>query len=267
MQHLHFKKIKLWIKSNTIVLIFASSLFSMNTVNAANKCINLFQSGYGSLSQIDPYFFQNNLAKNDNQTMLCGPVCVYNVLEKIRFDSNENYSIQTNPHEVELMIKQVNTELGLSTEQIVRGGVRTGVLAHLLKSYFKKEKLNYSMSIKRSMSEPQNTIKLDDFVYPNNKDTAIILIGAYIGKYRTGGHFLIVTGANQKNKTLTLSDPTYPENVKAVLVEEFDLQGQTNKTLRLVDPLLPKGTFVIEDVLKIRNSRSFMQNILDRFGF
>ncbi len=255
------------LKTIIFSMAFVFAFLCQIQLHAANKCTQLFQDRYGQLSQNHTYFFKHRMNLNEKETMLCGPVSVLNVLEKIRHETYPNYKISNRPTEIAKMIgdvmpilipkiKHANPSFNFlsNSNEVFNKGTTSTVLTYLLRYYIEKENLPY-FAVMQNFTSSYDSIKFQSIEANLKKGPAIITLGFYKDGARVGGHHMIVTKVDTKNNILVVLNPEKPRILTDFYFKESKIRNSFNQTLLLdlkaMDINIENFQSYIEDIIYI----------------
>jgi hypothetical protein len=185
----------------------------------------------GLLNQNDTRLAEAKLIEK-KASMLCGPTCVYNILEKFKVEKNEKGLPEKNATELINDMNDIYSQNGTTVAEIVKDGISIGDLANSLRVVAEKNNLKLKTKVKTTTVMEQNDLfreqglsinELKNAV--NTGRTAIVMVGYYhtgdllkvTEKNRLGGHFMIVAGHDPLNQNqIIFQDPNHPLTYKKV---------------------------------------------------
>jgi hypothetical protein len=219
-------------------------MFTLQVQAAGLTCASLFDDipkhkntelvldrNHGLLNQSDSRLSEAQLIKN-RSSMLCGPTCVYNVLEKFKVERNEKIYPEQNAAELANDVKDIFPQNGITVSELVKNGVAMGELANSLRAIGEKNNLKLKTRIKTSTvldftdlfrEQGFSLNELKNAVGPGR--TAIVLVGFYhtgdllkvTNKNRLAGHYMIVAGHDPLHPNqMIFQDPNRPLNYRKV---------------------------------------------------
>ena len=263
--------------------------FNLLSAQASSlKCSQLFtqethelpgfelDASYGNASQLDArlkeagLFTKSTIFKLD-QSMLCGPTCAYNVLEKFRVQNGEKLFPESESQEIIENVKNPFSLYKKSTQEVVNTGVSSDDLALNIAMMGKKQGLNIEIKLKTIMANKniffEKGISLNDLkssVLPN--EAVVVLVGFYRAENlqnldlsnRTGGHFMVVAGYNRLNpQEMIFHDPERPlqyRRLNLAPVKPRNFQNMTYEILLDQNFLFP-SIALTEDIIVIKNKK------------
>ncbi|MBC7458043.1 MAG: hypothetical protein H7235_07170 [Bdellovibrionaceae bacterium] len=206
-----------------------SSLFGV-TYEHKNPALVL-DKNHGLLNQNDPRLVEADLIKNKS-SMLCGPTCLYNVLEKFKIERNEKNLPEQNAAELISYVKDIFSQNETTIPKLMKYGMTIGDLANSLQAVAQKNNLNLKTKVKTTMTMEQadlfreqgvSLIDLKNAIKSGR--TAIVLVGFYqtgdllkVTKInRLAGHYMIVAGHDPLNPNqIIFQDPNRPLTYKKI---------------------------------------------------
>ncbi len=262
------------------IFLFSILLVHLNS-QARLACVNLFYSHditrqglvidnqYGVVSQWDEKLKTAQLI-SDQKSMLCGPTCIYNVLEKMSLNRNEKLIPDKNAAEIVDYVKTIIPQTGGNSDQSINYGMNLETMSKIINLASQQKDIHLDIELRSANLTNENFKKgftLDELkqsVLPDH--AAIVLVGFYRtdnlqeinSTNRIGGHYLIVAGYDTFNpQDLILQDPNRPlhyEKVTVDLVKPKSFNAPTFK-IRIEPSFWRKAqTAVIESVILINRS-------------
>ncbi|MBC7752980.1 MAG: hypothetical protein H7Z71_02000 [Moraxellaceae bacterium] len=206
-----------------------------------------------------------------DKSMLCGPTCLVNVIEKFKVQTSQ---INFPTNDVQKIIDHVqnpNPILNLSTKSIVKFGVDSKYLALNLKSAAQEAGLNLDVQVKTAVSgrptDFEKGISLNELKASIQPDqSVIVLFGLYRAhnlqqvepSNRVGGHFMIVAGYDRLSPNqMIFQDPERPLNyrqVNLISVKPKNFSAATFEVQREQQFFSPTK-ILIEDIIIIKNEK------------
>lgn len=264
------------------MLTFFFLMWTLQAQAAGLTCASLFDVRYehqdpelvldrnhGLLNQSDARLTEAKLI-DKKASMLCGPTCVYNILEKFKIEKNEKDLPEKNAVELINYMNDIFPQHGTTVAEIVKDGISIGDLANSLRAVAQKNNLKLKTRVKTTALMEQNDLfrehgislgELKNAV--NTRRTAIVMVGYYhtgdllkvSAKKRLGGHFMIVAGHDPLNPNqIIFQDPNRPLTYKKVNLLPVKPSSFTTATYELDLKMTPwwyprEVTTLIERVL------------------
>ncbi len=223
-------------------------------------------SRYGRANQWDPALADKGLI-GPGHSMLCGPTCVYNVLEKLRIVDGRKMSPGSDADEVADLVHHLYPEIGMPASDIVNYGINIPKLAEGLQIKINQEKLLSEVQVysaKYLGDQIRPGIKLSQLKNSATSDHTVI-VG--LGFYKTSDpmtvseanlvmrHFMIVTGFDPSNPMrFFLSNPMNPTRTLSAVLTPVQPPGFSSLTYQLVfdDTRSSGGTILLWSVISTR---------------
>ena len=267
-------------------LVFLLFIFGFNSQANTLACASLFtqethdepgfvlDQSYGLADQKDFRLKQAGLFApggffSADKSMLCGPTCVVNVIEKFKVHNGQINFPTNDVQKIIDHVKNSNPLLNQSTKSIVQSGVDSKHLALNLKSAAEEVGLNLDIQIKTAVSNRSMDFKkgislaeMKSSIFPDQ--SVMVLVGYYrvnnlqqIDKSnRLSGHYMIVAGYDRIDPNqMIFHDPESPLNYykanlisvkpKNFLAPTFELETKY--------PTFRSTKILIEDIIIIKN--------------
>lgn len=246
----------------TLGLLLALTV-SVSAVYGAYSCQDLFHpvnqvvdARYGTINQNDPYFQSQNLMI-DHNSMLCGPVCVMNVLHKLR--PTESKSKVQSLAETENLVRKIFPSIGVPSSQLINEGVKINALAEVMHIKLHEANIKAQVYVKEEIS-------LFDLRMAVTKNySAIVLLTGHKGinpQYANeanqfGAHYMVVVGYDRlKPNRILFRDPMFPDIVKAATLTQVKPLASSRPTFRVeFEKSIAGGYILIESVLFIQTAK------------
>jgi len=260
--------------------------FAIQTEAKVLKCESLFSrisyphnqtqlvldKNLGLLNQNDSRLAEAQLI-NNKSSMLCGPTCIYNIVEKFKVERNEKKFPENNAQELISYIKDIFPKHEIATPELIHKGLHFDKLVVGLKAVAQKNNLNLKIrettTVVSEMGDfDRNTrdfgLNINDLKNATSKGrTAIVLIGYYrTGNLlkidrnnRLGGHYMIVAGHDTLNPNqIIFQDPHQPTIYKKINLRPVEPANFVRPTYELDIKVTPwwdprKVTTLVERVL------------------
>lgn len=216
----------------------------------AETCTSLFTKNnhqlldprYGKLSQHEERLDLFGLFSPDGTSMMCGPVCAYNVLYKWLGPRDPSYSYAEAARRVYDFVYQDLLEMRLNPNSVRKWGIDPPQMSFLIEKVFSEKQIHASVTIKSANSYSsafhsfqKEGLDLRDLrASIEDGKATILLIGKYgnsllkegspfqqpVLRERMGGHYLVVRGYDRHNPfRFYILDPRDPSSNTSVLLE------------------------------------------------
>lgn len=213
-------------------------VYGLKDVHAVDSCQRILlnepsvviDKRYGVINQNQPLFVQKDLI-GDEGSMLCGPTCAFNALEKFRMVTGKKSTKTVNPQGVVDFVTKADDLLPISKRDIIQRGLIDTELAETLRVTLQEEHIPAKVSLVVTQDKVQgagSTFTLADLKISTNSHNAVIVLTQ---KYNTPdpiqaneynfmyGHFLIVNGYDSANPhRIFFNDPFRPHKVRSAIL-------------------------------------------------
>lgn len=234
---------------------FSLALTANSHAAVLNKCAQIFQSviavedtRYGKVDQFDPKLIAKGLATH-HESNLCGPACLYDVVEKVRGVQSGQRFGRSDADELAKIALSVVPKSGVSVKELTETGMTSVEVAHALALIFKHEHINAEITVQgvRPRSEMHlgfNAALLRASTFDHR---AAIIKAEFLPSPKasrhdqTRAHFFVVHGFDAANSSrYFLTDPSRPsDSVSATVTPMNDYQRAQYRGLDLhAAPLL-----------------------------
>lgn len=200
---------------------------------------------YGQANQYDQVFLKENLI-TESKSMLCGPTCLYNVLEKIRIVEGTKTIPNSDAFEVVSLVKNIFPSLGLSIDTLKERGIKANLLGEGLNLALVNNNLSAQVEVLGPLAnklKQKGGLSTENLKTSISKDTSVIVL---ISRYsvqnaedasdanRRSGHFLIVSGYDPSNpKRIFFNDPLRPKLLRSAILQPVTTSEFGTPTLQV----------------------------------
>lgn len=247
-----------------IGFLFLLLQFEAVTAKASSlKCANLFpyafhekaetvmNQNYGYAHQADHRLLKAQVIEK-NKSMLCGPTCVYNALEKFKIQKDQKILPDNETQDIIDYVQKIFPNNGVPSKNVIQNGLNIHALASALKVIAHQSGLNLNVEVRTASNmEAMDAVTLKGFsIHDLKKSTsqhhaAIVLVGFYkttnllelSNQTRIGGHYMLVAGYNTAEPhRILFQDPESPSRYKNIGLSLVKPKNFTHPTYQLFDP-------------------------------
>lgn len=236
---------------NAKIIIVILLVFTQLSAHAQIRCQNLIYSidsklnfEVGKVNQNDTYFLERHLISVD-KSMLCGPTCAINVIQKLKKDYQLRPYKDPKKH-VSDIVESILPSKGISKNVIIEQGITLENIKTALVHKFENSDIDPNIYINSVFSPDfQKNITLSILKSGIKKRNAVILLlGVYKGENlaenyipeRLGGHFVVVVGTDLKNpNVLYIQDPSEPDLIKKLHFKPIKPKVSLISTVEIVN--------------------------------
>lgn len=186
-------------------------LVTASTSSAAISCQKLFSGprvlelNYGVISQDDVLLRDNGLFSAHGKSMLCVPTCLYNIREKLRVDTGQKNTLNSNPNDLVAIVNDLKKYSLFDNEN----GTSSIFIPSAVYIFFQHENFEVTYTEKMSFQKNKNNeIKIEEIKSSVGSRVGIL---AGISRHSTSNwedanrsnlassHVLVVNGYDTEN--------------------------------------------------------------------